>query len=91
MYIFLTISVQRESVLSNLINKLYQTKYRGLTEGYLRVAENRREAERIREDIRGGGNGMRRRGRKIATLYKQPRGQISSLPVPRKLERKLSE
>ena len=41
--IFLTISAQRETVLSHLINKLHQTKYRGVTEGYLHVAEHRKD------------------------------------------------
>ena len=40
--IFLTISVQRETILSDLINKLHQTKYRGVTEGYLEVSEYRK-------------------------------------------------
>ena len=46
LYIFLTISIQRETILSDLINKLYQSKYRGATEGYLGIAETRKEIMR---------------------------------------------
>ena len=42
LYIFLTISAQRDTILSGLINKLYPTKYKGVNKGYLNVAQNRR-------------------------------------------------